>query len=89
MNLRWRTRWRDISGQERYGETLFTVLRPARYLDDVEKVEFGELHVFVGPDFVVTVRRAESPNLARVRCRLEADPKLLGLGPQAVVRDSG
>ncbi|MFJ6281383.1 magnesium and cobalt transport protein CorA [Arthrobacter subterraneus] len=70
---------------ERYGETLFTVLRPARYLDDVEKVEFGELHVFVGPDFVVTVRHAESPNLARVRQRLEADAKLLALGPQAVL----
>jgi magnesium transporter len=33
---------------ERYGTTLFTVLRPARYLDDVERVEFGELHVFTG-----------------------------------------
>lgn len=55
---------------ERYGDTLFTVLRPARYLDDVEKVEFGELHVFVGPDFVVTVRHAESPNLAKVRRRM-------------------
>ena len=50
---------------EHYGETLFLVLRPARYLDDVEKVEFGEIHVFVGPDFVVTVRHAESPDLAR------------------------
>ncbi|MEP6562712.1 MAG: CorA family divalent cation transporter, partial [Nakamurella sp.] len=36
---------------ERYGPTLFLVLLPARYLDDVEKVEFGELHVFVGPNF--------------------------------------
>ena len=34
---------------ERYGDTLFVVLRAARYLDDVEEVEFGELHVFVGP----------------------------------------
>ena len=70
---------------ERYEDTLFTVLRPARYLDDVEKVEFGELHVFVGPDFVVTVRHAESPNLARVRRRLEDAPELLALGPQAVL----
>ncbi|MET1087752.1 MAG: magnesium and cobalt transport protein CorA [Arthrobacter sp.] len=70
---------------ERYGDTLFTVLRPARYLDDVEKVEFGELHVFVGPDFVVTVRHAESPNLAKVRHRMEAAPELLSLGPQAVL----
>ena len=37
---------------ERYGDTLFVVLRAARYVDDVEEVEFGELHVFVGPDFV-------------------------------------
>jgi len=70
---------------ERYGDTLFTVLRPARYLDDVEKVEFGELHVFVGPDFAVTIRHAESPNLARVRQRLETAPELLTLGPQAVL----
>ncbi len=70
---------------ERFGQTLFVVLRPARYLDDVEKVEFGELHVLVGPDFVVTVRHAESPDLAAVRQRLEASPGLLGTGPQAVL----
>ncbi|QGU08760.1 Magnesium transport protein CorA (plasmid) [Corynebacterium occultum] len=70
---------------ERYGNTLFTVLRPARYLDDVEKVEFGELHVFAGPDFVVTVRHAEAVNLARVRHRLEAAPELLALGSHAVL----
>src|SRR5579871_4188676 len=33
---------------ERYGTTLFTVLRPARYLDEMEQVEFGELHLFTG-----------------------------------------
>lgn len=70
---------------ERYEDTLFTVLRPARYLDDVEKVEFGQLHVFVGQDFVVTVRHAESPDLVRVRQRLEASRELLALGPQAVL----
>ncbi len=46
---------------ERYGDTLFVVLRAARYLDDVEEVEFGEVHVFVGPNFVLTVRHAEAP----------------------------
>ncbi|GEO96158.1 magnesium and cobalt transport protein CorA [Kocuria turfanensis] len=70
---------------ERFGDTLFVVLRPARYLDDVEKVEFGELHVFVGADFVVTVRHAESPDLAAVRHRLETSPELLRMGPQAVL----
>jgi magnesium transporter len=70
---------------ERYGETLFVVLRPARYLDDVEQVEFGELHMFVGRDFTISIRRAESPNLAKVRHRLEASPELLMKGPEAVL----
>lgn len=70
---------------ERYDDILFAVLRPARYMDDTESVEFGELHVFVGPDFIVTIRHAESPDLARVRQRLEATPELLALGPEAVL----
>jgi magnesium transporter len=70
---------------ERYSDTLFLVLRPARYLDEEERVEFGELHVFVGPDFVVTIRHAESPDLASVRHRLEGTPDLLAFGPQAVL----
>lgn len=70
---------------ERYGDVLFMVLRPARYLDDLEEVEFGEVHVIAGPDFVVTIRHAESPDLARVRRRMEADPALLRHGPEAVL----
>lgn len=70
---------------ERYGSTLFTVLRPAWYLDREERVEFGELHVFTGTDFVVTVRHAEAPDLGMVRQRLEASPDLLRLGPEAVL----
>jgi magnesium transporter len=70
---------------ERYGATLFTVLRPARYLDETEQVEFGELHVFTGPDFVVTIRHAETPDLSHVRKRLEQSPQLLRLGPEAVL----
>ncbi|MEW1974139.1 MULTISPECIES: magnesium/cobalt transporter CorA [Microbacterium] len=70
---------------ERYGDVLFLVLRPARYLDDVEEVEFGEVHVVAGPDFVVTIRHAESPDLGRVRARLEHDQQLLARGPEAVL----
>lgn len=70
---------------ERYGDTLFVVLRPARYVDKEEEVEFGELHVFVGPGFVITVRHAESPDLVAVRRRMESNPVLLGLGPEAVL----
>ncbi|WP_211880743.1 magnesium/cobalt transporter CorA [Pseudarthrobacter albicanus] len=70
---------------ERYGDNLFTVLRPARYLDDTETVEFGELHVFTGKNFVVTVRHAETGSVAQVRRRLEGRPDLLGHGPEAVL----
>ena len=70
---------------ERYGDILFVVLRPARYVDASETVEFGELHVFVGPDFIVTIRHAESPDLSRVRRRMEQEPELLALGPEAVL----
>ena len=70
---------------ERYGPTLFVVLRAARYLDDVEEVEFGEIHVFVGRNFVLTVRHSEAPDLAAVRRRMEADPELLARGSEAVL----
>jgi magnesium transporter len=70
---------------ERYGDTLFVVLRAARYLDDVEEVEFGELHLFIGTDFVITLRHSESPDLSVVRRRLENDPEMLARGPEAVL----
>ena len=70
---------------ERYGQTLFVVLRAARYVDETEEVEFGELHIFTGPGFVLTMRHAESPNLAAVRQRMENDPDLLRLGREAVL----
>ena len=70
---------------ERYGETLFVVLRAARYLDSREEIEFSELHVFVGPNFIITVRHGGSPDLAQVRRRLEHDATLLRLGPEAVL----
>jgi magnesium transporter len=70
---------------DRYGDTLFVVLRAARYLDDVEEVDFGEIHLFVGPNFVLTVRHSQSPDLGAVRRRMEDDPDLLRLGPEAVL----
>ncbi|MDN5918021.1 MAG: magnesium and cobalt transport protein CorA [Pseudonocardia sp.] len=70
---------------ERYGDTEFVVLRPARYVDPVEVIELGEVHLFLGPDFVITVRHAEEPDLGKVRQRLENDPDLLAHGPYAVI----
>jgi len=70
---------------ERYDDILFTVLRPARYLDQSETVEFGELHVFTGKNFVVTIRQAETAGVAQVRRRLEGQPGLMACGPEAVL----
>jgi magnesium transporter len=61
------------------------VLRAATYLDKEEEVEFGEIHVFVGPSFVLTVRHSRTPDLSRVRQRMEDDPELLARGPEAVL----
>lgn len=70
---------------ERYGDVRFLVLRTARYIDETEEVEFGEVHVFAGKNFIVTIRHAETPNVGRVRARLEAEPQLLAFGPDAVL----
>ena len=70
---------------ERYGNTLFCVLRPARYIDETETVEFGELHIFAGVDFVITVRHDDASDLGAVREGLEGRPDLLRRGPVAVL----
>jgi magnesium transporter len=70
---------------ERYDDGLFLVLRPARYVDETETVLFGEVAIFVGPQFVITVRHGEAPELAPVRRRLEARPDLLRHGVLAIV----
>lgn len=70
---------------ERYDDVLFVVLRSARYKDKLEEVEFSEIHVFVGSDFVVTVRHGEGSELTRARRRMESDPELLALGPEAIL----
>jgi magnesium transporter len=70
---------------EQYGSTRFLVLRSARYLDEDETVEFGEVHVFVGPGFVVTVRHGDGSQLRGVREALESRPDLLRLGEVAIM----
>lgn len=70
---------------EWYGDVLFLVLRPARYIDETETVEFGEIHVFVGPNFVITIRHGEASELGRLRKSLESRPELVRRGPMAIV----
>ena len=70
---------------ERFGDSLFVVLKAARYLEEKETVEFGEIHAFVGSDYVITIRYGEAPELKEVRQRMEGQPELLSKGPFAVL----
>lgn len=69
---------------ERYGASLFAVLKPARYLGDTKKIQFGEIHVFVGEDFIVTVCYGEGSALDEARRRMEGEPDRLRRGPNVV-----
>jgi magnesium transporter len=68
---------------EEYGDSLFVVLRTAQMRDG--HVEFGETHIFVGPNYVVTVRHGASLSYAEVRARCERNPHLLQKGPGFVL----
>ena len=66
---------------ESYGETLFIVLKPARYTDPEEIVTLTEIMLFLGDRFLITVRHGESPILSDVRRTMEADPSSMKWGP--------
>jgi magnesium transporter len=61
------------------------VLRTARYDDDAEEVDFGEISVFIAPTFVITVRQGVASELRGVRQRLEQRPELLAAGSSSVL----
>jgi magnesium transporter len=63
------TRAHQRSKLERYGDSLFVVLRTAQR-DAGGAVEFGETHLFVGPRYVVTVRHGSSLGCVDVRARV-------------------
>ena len=68
-----------------YDDTIFVSLKTLRYIDETSDVETGEVMIFVGDRFVVTVRRGEANPLAGVRARLEHAPDHLAHGPVAVL----
>jgi magnesium transporter len=68
-----------------YDNTLFVVLKPARYVDPVEVVELGEILLFIDERFVVAVRHGEASKLVAVRKALEAQPEELSNGSSAVL----
>jgi magnesium transporter len=76
---------------ERYGETLFAVFKTVCYVEHEELtatsevVNTGEIMVFVGEDFVITVRHGSHGSLGPLREELESDPAQLAKGPAAVL----
>jgi magnesium transporter len=70
---------------EVYGDMVFIVLKTARYIDPEEVVRLGEILIFLGDDFVITVGHGEASELKDVRHGLEEDPELLAHGPGAVL----
>jgi magnesium transporter len=70
---------------EDYGEDWFLVLKSARYDDDREEVDFGEIQIFLGPSYAVVVRQGDADDLRGARRRLEETPELLHEGSVSVV----
>ena len=70
---------------EVYDGDLFVVLKTARYDDHSERVELAEVQIFVGPNYVVSVRHGEAAALAEVRAVMERDVDRVRCGPMAVL----
>jgi len=75
---------------ERFGEVSFLVLRTVRYVrhgeltEHSDVIETGQMMIFIGPNFVVTVRHGDACRLAPVRSELEGRREILAQGPWAV-----
>jgi magnesium transporter len=69
---------------EFYGDSLFIVLKTVRWVDTEERIELGELLIFVGDGFIVSVRHGE-PSLRDVQLQMEQRPDLLAHGPSAAL----
>jgi magnesium transporter len=70
---------------EDYDQDVFIVLKTAHYHEDREVVHFGEIALFAGPGYVISVRHGPGSELASARQRLEARPDLLKLGASSAI----
>ncbi|MGD7732697.1 magnesium/cobalt transporter CorA [Propionibacteriaceae bacterium G57] len=76
---------------ENFDDSLFVVLNTVAYsphdrlTDTSEVVSTGQIMVFLGQNFVLTVRRGEQSPLRTLRHELEAEPELLAGGPHVVL----
>lgn len=70
---------------EHYEDTLLVVLKTLQYVEETSDIQVGEIMVFLGRDFVITVRHGKGDPLRALRRRVETDPALLTAGPAAVL----
>jgi magnesium transporter len=70
---------------EQYGESIFVVLRTVRRNRERRSIDWGETHIFLGPNYIVSVRHGPSLGYADVRARCESTPLLLSRGPGFVL----
>lgn len=70
---------------ERFDDMVFLVLKTLWYVDEADAVETGEIAMFVGADFVVTVRHGQGNELHTAREELESSRKVLAHGPGGVL----
>jgi magnesium transporter len=70
---------------ERYEDSLFVVLRTAHLAGSPHRLEFGETHIFVGANYVVSVRHGSLRSHVGVRAKCEASPRLMAYGPGFVL----
>jgi magnesium transporter len=76
---------------EMFGDDLFMVISTVSYVeheeltDTSEVVATGQVMVFLGEHFVITVRRGEHAQLSSLRRTMEADPARLARGPSEVL----
>jgi magnesium transporter len=71
---------------DEHGDHFFVVVKTAWYEERREEVHFGEIHLFLGPGYVITIRQGEAADLRPARLRLEQEhPYLLDAGPASVV----
>ena len=69
---------------EVYEDMVFVVYKTARYVEEQETVEFGEVQMFVGSDYIIVVRHGEASALTPARRWLEHRPEVMSYGPAAV-----
>lgn len=75
---------------EQYDDMLFAVVKTVHYDESLpggqaEVIETGEIMLFLGPNYVVTVRHGEHGSLREARARLERDPERMSMGPSVVL----